>query len=71
MIITAVKVLLAAGVACFVPRVFFWLFPINRYAVLAISFVSGAVLYFAIIKLLKVTEINDLIGMMKKKLRKT
>ncbi len=70
MIVTAAKVLLAASVACFVPRVIFWIWPINIYAVLAISLVIGAGLYFAAIKLLKVNEINDLIGMVKKKLKK-
>ena len=70
MIVTAAKVLLAACVACFVPRVFFWFFPINKYAVLAISLLVGAVLYIVGIKLLKVKEIHDLIGLMKKKLKK-
>lgn len=70
MIVTAAKVLLAACVACFVPRVFFWFFPINKYAVLAISFFIGAALYIVGIKLLKVTEIHDLIGLVKKKLKK-
>lgn len=70
MIVTAAKVLLAACVACFMPRVFFWFFPINKYAVLAISFVIGAALYIVGIKLLKVTEIHDLIGLVKKKLKK-
>lgn len=70
MIVTAAKVLAASAVACFVPRIFFWLFPINKYAVLAISLLVGSALYIVGIKLLKVKEIHDLIGLVKKKLKK-
>lgn len=70
MIVTAIKVMIAAAVACFVPRVIFWIFPINKYAVLAITFVITVALYFIGVKLLKVTEVNDLIGLLKKKLKK-
>lgn len=70
MIVTAAKVMLAASVACFAPRIFFWFFPINLYAVLAISLAVGAGLYLAAIKLLKVTEIDDLIGLVRNVLHK-
>ena len=70
LIVTAAKVLVSAAVACFIPRIVFWICPINKYAVLAVSAVTGAGLYFVAIKLLKVTEINDLIGLVKKKLKK-
>lgn len=70
LIVTAMKVFVAAAVACLVPRILFWLLPINKYAVLAISFLMGVGLYFVAVKLLKVTEINDLIILLKKKLKR-
>ena len=70
-LLTAVKVLIAAAVACFVPRIIFWLYPINRYLLLILSAVLGIGLYLIAVKLLKITEINDLIRFVKRKLKKT
>ena len=70
-LLTAVKVLIAAAVACFVPRIIFWLYPINRYLLLILSAVLGIGLYLIAVKLLKITEINDLIRLVKRKLKKT
>ncbi len=70
MLITAAKVLVASAVACFIPRIVFWLYPVNHFLVLGISAVVGVVLYLAAVKLLKVNEINDLIGLLKRKLKK-
>ena len=68
--ITGIKVLLATVVACFIPRIIFWRYPTNIYVILIVSAIIGAILYYALMKILKVQEINDLIGMFKKKLKK-
>lgn len=70
MIVTAAKVVAASAVACFMPRTVFWFFPLNKYVVLSISAVVGAALYFAAIKILRISEVDDLIGLVKKKLKK-
>ena len=64
---TGFKVLLASVIACMIPRVFFWFHPINKYLVLIISACVGVVVYLLMITILKVDEIHDLIGLMKKK----
>ena len=71
MIVTALKVLVAAAIACMIPRAFFWQHPINKYLTLIISAIIGIIIYLLAVKLLKVTEINDLVGLLKRKLKKT
>ena len=67
MVITALKVLLGSVIACLIPRAIFWIYPINRYAVLLISALSAILLYFGVWKLLKITELDDLLSLVKKK----
>ena len=69
MIVTALKVLIASTIACFVPRVVFWLYPINKILTLVASSVVGIGLYLLMVKLLKVSEIGDLIGLLKRKMK--
>ena len=69
MIITALKVLLASVFACFVPRIIFWVFPINRYLVLSISAITAIGIYLFVIKLFRIAETDELIGMIRKRLK--
>lgn len=69
MIITFMKIFLAAVVACLMPRLIFWLHPINRYMMLILSAAMGVVIYLGIVKIIKVTEIDDLIRLLKRKIR--
>ena len=71
MLFTAARVLLASGIACLAPRLFFRLFPMNRFAVLILSGIIGAGLYLAMVKLLRISEIHDLTALLKRKLKKT
>lgn len=70
MILTSVKVFLAAVIACIVPRIIFWNYTMNKYLTLIISAVIGIVVYMFAVKAFKVKEINDLIGLMKRKIKK-
>lgn len=70
MIVTAVKVLIAAVVACMIPRVVFWIHPINRYLTLIISAIIGVIVYLATMKVLKLNEINDVVVLLRWKLKK-
>ena len=69
MIITAAKVLFASGVACMIPRTIFWLYPANRFLVLIVSASLGATVYFLEVKILKVDEINDLVRLLRRRLK--
>ena len=68
--ITALKALLGSVIACLIPRAIFWMYPINRYAVLLISALSAILLYFGVSKLLKIPELNDVFALIKKKTEK-
>lgn len=70
MIITAFKVLLASSAACWVPRTIFWLYPINRYGILLVSAILGAAIYWMLMKLLKVNEIDTLVELLRRKVKK-
>ncbi|MBQ1820387.1 MAG: murein biosynthesis integral membrane protein MurJ [Clostridia bacterium] len=70
MTVTIVKVLLASAVACFLPRTIFWLYPINKYLTLVVSGVIGIAVYLVAVKLLKISEINELIDLLKRKLKR-
>ena len=70
MCVTAVKVLAAAGVACMLPRIIFWIYPLNKYLTLIISALLGTVSYLIMVRLLNVNEFNDLIGILSRKLKK-
>lgn len=71
MIVTALKVLIAAAIACMIPRAIFWLHPMNKYLTLISSAAIGVAVYLLMVKVLKVNEINDLVVLMKRKLKKT
>lgn len=70
MIGTAMKVVIAATIACLIPRTIFWFYPINKYVTLIISALIGIALYLGMVKLLKVNEINDLVNLIKRKIKK-
>lgn len=70
MTITAIKVFIASITACMIPRILFWAFPINKYLVLLFSAGIGIVVYLVGVKLLNVHEINDLIDLLKRKMKK-
>ena len=67
---TGIKVLVASVVACMIPRVFFWMYSFNKYLVLLISACVGIAIYLLMVMLLKVDELQDLIGLMKKRINK-
>ena len=67
---TGFKVLFASVTACMIPRVLFWVHPINKYLVLIISACVGVVVYLLMFTFLKVDEIYDLIGLLRKKMNK-
>ncbi len=69
MIVTAVKVLISAAVACMIPRTVFLIRPINKYLTLIASAAIGVFVYLVMVKLLKINEINDLIGLLKRKMK--
>lgn len=70
MIATGVKVLIAAAIACIIPRAICWAFAMNRYLALILSAVIGMGIYAFIVKLLKVNEMNDLVHLIKRKIKK-
>ena len=65
--ITWTKVMLASAVACIIPRSLFWLCDANKYLVLISSASMGCVLYLGMIKLLRIRELSDLVGLVKQK----
>ncbi len=70
-LITCSKVAAASIVACLIPRVLFWIYPINKYLTLVFAAVIGISVYLVVVKLLKVSEINDLLDLAKRKLKIT
>ena len=70
LIVTAIKVLVASIAACMIPRVIFWIHPINKYIMLVMSAMIGTVIYFVTIRVFKINEINDLIDLFKRKMNK-
>lgn len=71
MLKTASKVLVAALIACLIPRSLFWFCQSNNYLTLFVSAVSGVLLYILLIKIFRVTEINDLLELLRKKTKKS
>ena len=70
MLLTAIKVLIASIIACGIPKGFFYIYPVNKYFVLVFSFIIGILIYFMIIKLLRIYEIEYVITLLKNKVRK-
>lgn len=69
LLVTSLKVLLASAVACGLPRLLFTLWPTNVYLTVAASGVLAVGVYLGAIKLLRLEELSDLTGMLRKKLR--
>ena len=63
--LTFLKVLGASGVACFAPRILFWIHPVNPWLILIISAAMGILIYLGMIKLLRVKELEDLLEIIK------
>ncbi len=53
-----------------IPRVIFCLHPMNKFAVLILSAIIGVIVYLVAVKVMKVSEMIDLIGLLKRKLKK-
>ena len=70
MIVTATKVLTASALACLIPRAIFWFHPMNKYLVLIMSAVIGVIMYLGVVKLLRVGEVDDLLSLAKRKIKK-
>lgn len=64
MVITGAKVLAASLIACIIPRIIFWIHPINKYILLVVSAIVGVTIYLGMVKILKVHEINDVINLL-------
>ena len=67
---TGSKVIVASVIACCIPRLVFWFFPVNKYIVLAASAAFGVAVYLLLAKLLGLSEMNDLLSIARKKLKK-
>lgn len=70
MLVCFVKVAIASAVACAAPRVLFTVVSMNKFIVLIVSASIAALIYLVMLKLLRVTELNDLIGLIKKKIKR-
>ena len=70
MIITGMKVIMASITACLIPRTVFWLHPGNKYFVLIGSATCGIIIYLALVRSLKVSEVDDLIMLLRRRLKK-
>ena len=69
MLITTGKVLVASTVACSVPRIVFWIQPVNKYLLLVSSTLIGVGVYYLLVKLLKVPEVDELLSLINKKIK--
>lgn len=70
LVVTIIKITFASIIACFTPRVFFWFLPVNKYLTLIASAIVGIIIYLLVVKMLRVQEMNDLIELMKRKMKK-
>ena len=66
-VLTFLKVLGASGVACLLPRILFWIYPVNPWLILIISAVLGILIYLGMNKLLRVKEWDELAEIIKKR----
>ena len=64
------KVFAASAVACFVPRLLFWLCPANHLLTLIASLLLGSCIYYLAVRLLRVKELDDLLKLIRHGLRK-
>ncbi len=61
------KIILASTIACMIPRIIFWIYPMNFLLTLVISAVIGTMLYLTMMKVLGVKEIDELFILLKHK----
>ena len=64
------KILVASAVACFVPRILFWLCPANHWLTLIASLLLGVGIYYSVVRLFRVKELDDLLNLVTERLRK-
>lgn len=67
---TVFKVILSSLLACYIPRIIFWLYPFNKLVILVVSAVVAFLLFFLFSKLLMIDEINDIMLLIKKILKR-
>ena len=71
MVVTGVKVFIAAGIACMIPRGIFWFFPANNYLIITVSAIIGAFTYLFLAKIIfHVNEISELMLFLRRKLKR-
>lgn len=64
---TGLKVLLASAVACVLPRALFWVWHVPNAAALVLAAVMGVALYYGMNKLLRISEIDDVLALLRKR----
>lgn len=69
-LVTVIKAFLSSMIACMIPRVLFWIYPMNIVLVLIISLIIGIGVYFFAMRLLKMSEVDDLILLIKERRNK-
>lgn len=69
-IITAVKVVIASLIACVLPRIVFWVHPVNVYLTLAVSAIIAVGVYYVLIRVFRIRELSVLIGILFRKVKK-
>lgn len=67
---TAGKTILAAVIACAIPRLIFNLYPINKYLILVFSASIGILSYFIMVKFMNISEIDYVQKLLLQKIRK-
>lgn len=65
-LVTALKVLVAANIACFIPRSIFWFYQSNNIITLIVSGFLGVLIYLLATKLLKIEEVEDIMAMIRR-----
>ena len=70
MFITAFKVSVASAFSCGIPRILFIVFSANKYIVLLVSAITGIALYLFIIKMFGLREIEDIVEIFERKIKK-
>ena len=68
LIISTIKISVVAILACFIPRVFFWYISCNSYIVLFSATTIGILIYFVLLRKMRMSEIDDLKSILLKKI---
>lgn len=69
MLVVNIKVIVASLLACFIPKKIISVFDINVYLDLIIAAIIGMIIYFVLISVLRIDEIDDLVGRVKEKVK--